>query len=158
MAQQHRIDAIEQAIIDTLTSDGTIAAYVKTVETLSRQNIDWEKEQFVMEPPFIGVICLAGPQESDDISLKNYTRRFRWALVLAVENLRGAGEGMRGDPDGSKGVLDLVDDVAAALGGTLLTVGSASLPVRLGAVTPEVMDDNLYIYSMEIEVVSDWQN
>lgn len=107
-----RIDEIEDAILDTLRADLTLAEYVRIFTPVPSLEVE-QLQKLIVQFPAVAVISSRGVY---DYALSNVQQETGTFLVLCFNrNLRSATASLRSEAFGEKGLWDLVNDCRAAL-------------------------------------------
>jgi len=143
----YTIEQIEDAIIDTLKADGTLASYVKTFDRLPWERAD-EAEALVKRYPALLVAYAGGDDDSGLTAVCDHKGRF--AVWCCARNLRSPSAAARGPAAGEKGVYDLLNDVLSCL--HFSSLGLDIIRCLSKRVVPLAASPRVAIFSREFEV------
>jgi len=144
----YTIEQIEDAIIETLAHDPTLASYVRTFDRLPWDRAD-ELEKLVLQYPALLVAYMGQTDDSGMSDALFQTGIF--AVWCCARNLRSPSSASR-SIQGEAGAYDLLDDVASCLHHSGLGLDATMLICRSVRVEPLAASPRMVIFSREFEV------
>jgi phage gp37-like protein len=145
----YRIEQIEDAILDALKADSTLAAYVRTFDRLPWDRAD-EIDKLVLNYPAVLVAYVGQTDDSGASDALFQTGTF--AVWCCARNLRSPSAASRGEVAGEAGAYDLLDDVAHALHHSGLGLDDTVLDCRSMRVEPLAASARMVVFSRELEI------
>ena len=159
MGRKDSIREIEQKLTEFLAADPAIIAGNVDVKVIDRSNfrLAGGEMQILVTPPAVLVGYLGGSHTSLTASVTNYRHDARLLVLAVAKNLRGVKAAKQGAA-GKPGVLDLLDDLRAAMAGKDLTLPSGKVRIRLGEVSMEQAEEAQVAYGLEVAVPACYDN
>jgi hypothetical protein len=138
-----RIGDIEQAIIELIQGDPTIAAYIRPASVRSHESgIDFENLEITLDDYGVLVMYEGGQYTPRVHDGSGYAIEERFTLIAVAQNLRSLTAAKQGNA-GEIGVYDILEDLKSAIvAGRKLAIASIK-DVRLELIGTVLME-NLY--------------
>jgi phage gp37-like protein len=143
----YSVSEIEDAILATLQSDGTLSSYVRLftpINLLTEKSI----KEIITATPAIGVMSAGG---NYDYRMSNLTQDTGIFTILCInKNLRTKVASLHGSEDGEKGAWSMLEDCRLALVDSKLGLSIIDcLPIRRRIV---LATETWAIVSLEVEI------
>lgn len=141
------IGEVEDAIIQALKDDATLAQYVRTIDRLPWE-LGGELGSLVKQYPAL-LVAYAGGEDRDETASTS-EHRARFIILCCAQNLRSAGAALANEV-GEKGIYDLLKDVFNCLQDS--TLGGLDIYwCRSVRVDPVAATARLAVFGREFEV------
>jgi len=155
---QARIHDVEAAILAALKEAApTLEVPTANIQTVSSANVDFAREQVIINAPAILLIYLGGSYEPENDTWHLYNARYSFLLQLVVEGLRGGQATREGTPT-EMGAYELIEGLKRIFAGRKLELpeGAAAYCRLMPDEYNGTDERGRFLYSLEIRCDGIW--